>query len=128
MLVIEQDVVGFQMTDDVTMHDMFTSVFSHELPGEVPTKGVSPHSAVPDINITASGVLKLLRNINPNKATGPDTIPGRLLKELATEITPAQDVVGFQMTDDVTMHDMFHDLAANRSQRYWSVVGSYLLS
>jgi hypothetical protein len=23
-----------------------------------------------------------------------------------------QDVVGFQMTDDVTMHDMFHDLAA----------------
>ena len=36
-----------------------------------------------------------------------------------------QDVVGFQMTDDATMHDMFHDLAANRSQRYWSVVGSF---
>jgi hypothetical protein len=36
-----------------------------------------------------------------------------------------QDVVGFQMTDDVAMHDMFHDLAANRSQRYWSVVGSF---
>ena len=31
-------------------------------------------------------MLKLLRNINPNKATGPDTITGRLLKELATEI------------------------------------------
>jgi hypothetical protein len=40
------------------LNDQFTSVFSHELPGEVPTKGVSPHSAVPDINITASGVLQ----------------------------------------------------------------------
>jgi hypothetical protein len=68
-------------------NDHFTSVFSYQLPGEVPTKGVSPHSAIPDINITAPGVLKLLRNINPNKATGPDTITGRLLKELATEIT-----------------------------------------
>ena len=63
------------------------------MPGEVPTKGVSPHSAVPDINITVSGVLKLLRNINPNKATGPDTIPGRLTKELATEITPTLTLI-----------------------------------
>jgi hypothetical protein len=54
---------------------------------------LSPHSAVPDINITASGVLKLLRNINPNKATGPDTITGRLLKELATEITTALTLI-----------------------------------
>jgi hypothetical protein len=75
------------------LNDQFTSVFSHELPGEVPTKGVSPHSAVPDINITASGVLKLLRNINPNKATGPDTITGRLTKELATEITPTLTLI-----------------------------------
>jgi hypothetical protein len=75
------------------LNDQLTSVFSHELPGEVPTKGGSPHSTVPDINITASGVLKLLCNINPNKATGPDTIPGRLLKELATEITPALTLI-----------------------------------
>jgi hypothetical protein len=51
------------------LNDQLTSVFSHELPGEVPTKGVSPHSAVPDINITASGVLKLLRNTNLHTAT-----------------------------------------------------------
>jgi hypothetical protein len=44
-------------------------------------------------NITASGVLKFLRNINPNKATGPDTITGRLLKELAAEITPALTLI-----------------------------------
>ena len=75
------------------LNDQFTSVFLYELPGEVLTKGVRPHSAVPDINITASGVLKLLRNINPTKATGPDTIPGRILKELATKITPALTLI-----------------------------------
>jgi hypothetical protein len=30
----------------------------------------------------------LLDNINEHKATGPDTILGKLLKELASEISP----------------------------------------
>ena len=38
------------------------------------------------INITTNGVLKLLQNININKATGPDGIPGRLLKICAEEL------------------------------------------
>jgi hypothetical protein len=29
-----------------------------------------------------------LHNINQHKTTGPDTIPGKLLKELASEISP----------------------------------------
>ncbi len=36
-----------------------------------------------------AGVAKLLRNIKPNKATGLDGIPARVLKEIATEIAPA---------------------------------------
>ncbi len=32
-------------------------------------------------------MLALLRNINENKATGPDGIPGKLLKEIAPEIS-----------------------------------------
>ena len=38
------------------------------------------------INVTKNGVLKLLLNINPNKATGPDNVPGRLLKLCANEL------------------------------------------
>lgn len=41
-----------------------------------------------EINITTPGVLKLLANLNPTKAAGPDGISPRVLKELATEIAP----------------------------------------
>jgi hypothetical protein len=55
----------------------------------IPDKGPSPHQTMPNINITDKGITKLLQNINPNKATGPDNISGRVLKELSSEITPA---------------------------------------
>ncbi|MEM7290621.1 MAG: reverse transcriptase family protein, partial [Pseudomonadota bacterium] len=42
----------------------------------------------PAIEIMPLGVLKLLKEINPHKASGPDQIPGKLLKELAEEIAP----------------------------------------
>jgi hypothetical protein len=35
-----------------------------------------------DINITVSGVEKLLSKLNPTKAAGPDNITPRVLKEL----------------------------------------------
>ena len=34
-----------------------------------------------DIHISAEAVLKVLRSIDVTKASGPDTIPGRLLKK-----------------------------------------------
>ncbi|KAK3102525.1 hypothetical protein FSP39_011953 [Pinctada imbricata] len=42
-----------------------------------------------DITITSKGITKLLNNINPNKATGPDQLSGRILKQLSTELTPS---------------------------------------
>ena len=39
------------------------------------------------IKITAPGIKKLLENINPHKAIGPDNIPGNFLKICASEIT-----------------------------------------
>jgi hypothetical protein len=33
------------------------------------------------IKISRDGVYKLIKNIKPSKATGPDTIAGRVLKE-----------------------------------------------
>ena len=43
---------------------------------------------MPAINITAKGVEKILKGINPSKAKGPDNIHPRVLKELATELAP----------------------------------------
>ena len=44
---------------------------------------------MPDISITVEGVRKLLSQLNPSKASGPDKMPPRILKELANEIAPA---------------------------------------
>ncbi|KAL8561533.1 hypothetical protein ACOMHN_057227 [Nucella lapillus] len=44
---------------------------------------------IPRIHIHPEGVLKLLRDINPNKAPGPDKIPNLVLKECAPNLAPA---------------------------------------
>jgi hypothetical protein len=45
-----------------------------------------------NITITENGVYKLLRNIKSHKATGPDNIQARYLKELALELV-SQDLL-----------------------------------
>ena len=45
-------------------------------------------SRMSDIHITEPGIEKLLRNLNPSKATGPDEIPARVLKECAAALAP----------------------------------------
>ena len=43
---------------------------------------------MPNIEIEERGVHLLLANPNPKKAAGPDKLPTKLLKEIATEIAP----------------------------------------
>jgi hypothetical protein len=43
-------------------------------------------------NITTNGIIKLLKNLNPYKAQGPDNISPRILKELADEISPVSNL------------------------------------
>ena len=40
-------------------------------------------------NITVSGIEKLVKQLNPTKASGPDNISPRVLKEVASEIAPS---------------------------------------
>ena len=42
-----------------------------------------------EIEITLDGVVSLLQKLKPFKACGPDQIPNRILKEVASEIAPA---------------------------------------
>ena len=48
----------------------------------------STYAIMPDIPINVSGVHKLLSDLNPFKATGPDAILTRFLKETANELAP----------------------------------------
>ena len=62
-------------------------VFTHEEDDAVPELEGQTY---PDtLTITGDGVQKLLTKLKPNKTSGSDAIPARILKELAVELAPA---------------------------------------
>ena len=71
------------------LNQQFASVFTQENLSTLPNLGPSPHPHIPHIVISAAGVAKLLHGLNPSKASGPDEVPARLLKECADELAPA---------------------------------------
>ncbi len=71
------------------LNRQFTSVFTSVDDSPLPEMGPSPHPSVSSITVSCNGVTKLLRNLKPHKATGPDGIPAQLLKETAEELAPA---------------------------------------
>ena len=69
------------------LNEQFKKAFSIETSSEqIPDKGKSSYPLMNNISINESGVTKLLQNINPHKATGPDEICCRVLKELSATI------------------------------------------
>ena len=52
---------------------------------------------MPNITVGASGIEKLLYNLNPHKASGPDKIKPIILKTLSAELSPILQVL-FQKT------------------------------
>ncbi|XP_078617860.1 uncharacterized protein LOC144885679 [Branchiostoma floridae x Branchiostoma japonicum] len=65
----------------------FKSVFVSEVLNYVPWMGPS-HPPISDLTVHPAGVRKLLNAVKPHKASGPDGIPNRVLKELAGELAP----------------------------------------
>ena len=43
---------------------------------------------MPPLDFATNGIIKQLKNLNQNKATGPDELPARVLKETAEQIAP----------------------------------------
>ena len=73
-------------TKEDILNDQFTSVFSSEQGGDITTKGTALIHLY-QTTVHQAGVYKLLHSINQHKATDSDTIPGKLLNELASEIS-----------------------------------------
>jgi hypothetical protein len=99
---LKQD--GKLITDPIpkanVMNDQFKSVFSNidkinesEFESKCKLSIKSNYQTMPDITITCEGIAKLLLNLNPNKAAGPDQIKPRALKVLATEIAPILTII-----------------------------------
>ena len=70
-----------------TLNNQFASVFSDPDPEiKLESEDNVETNSMPTIKVNKNGLLKLLTNINGHKATGPDDIPGQLLKLLAYDI------------------------------------------
>ena len=65
----------------------FSSVFTHEDINSIPWLGPAEQK-ISDITVTEEGVSKLLANIKTHKASGPDKISNRVLKELHAQLAP----------------------------------------
>ena len=66
--------------------------------GDFEQKCSMPHSKdfyrpMRDIEIDQKGIEKLLKNLDPTKACGPDGLSPRVLKELASEIAPILTII-----------------------------------
>ena len=70
------------------LNDQFYSVFTHEDLSDL-SQCVDPvYSSVPDTPFSTDGILKLIKSLSLNKASGPDNIFARVLTICAEEIAP----------------------------------------
>ena len=70
------------------LNHQFESVFNRETPLTTQHRIPQEYPDIPDLNFTVKGVLLMLEGLDASKATGPDQIPPRVLKELATTLAP----------------------------------------
>ena len=74
--------------------EYFLSVFTcSNASSSLPRMNSSPLPDVSPITIHHEGVAQLLLNIQPDKASGPDNLPARFLKEVANQIAPELSIV-----------------------------------
>ena len=71
------------------LNRQYQSVFTHEdSDGTIPDPDGDPFPTMHQFTVSEEGVRKLLQKRNPRKASGPDMIPARLLKECAGDLAP----------------------------------------
>ena len=72
-------------TDPCTNAEMLNHQFS-SVQTNIPLMNPSPYPEMPAIYVESNGVLKLLNQLNPRKASGPDNILAVFLKTCASEL------------------------------------------
>ena len=74
---------GILKTDNKSKADIlnkqFQKAFSDNTNTAIPDTGHSTHTCMQEITITQNGILKLLQDVKPHKAAGPDNINGKIL-------------------------------------------------
>ncbi|KAH3832192.1 hypothetical protein DPMN_105470 [Dreissena polymorpha] len=80
-------------------------VFKDETGGEIPNPAGTPYSDFDEIDIQEEGILKLFKNLNHRKASGPDNISARILKDLTPGFheDPTINVAATVLTSQIFM-------------------------
>ena len=71
----------------------------------MPDLGISTHPEMTPITINEAGVRKLLQNIKPQKAAGPENIPARILREATNNLAQAMTILFQASIDQRTLPD-----------------------
>ena len=84
-----------QATDKANiLNHQYHSVYTREDPSSAtPDPDGTPLPDMDNITVTEQGVKKLLQKSNRQKATGPDMIPARILRECSEELAPILTIV-----------------------------------
>ena len=70
------------------LNKQYHSVFTPECENEELPSLTDNYPSMPEITVTANGTEKLLNKLDPSKATGPDEISSRILKQYAHAFAP----------------------------------------
>ena len=89
------------------LSDYLKSVFTEEPPEDPPAIGDSLPT-LPPLTFSCDGIQKFLTQLNPNKASGPDNIPIRMLKECAPQIAPLLQALFTQSLHSGTLPTGWH--------------------
>ena len=76
-------------------------------PSSVPNGSVSDNKVMPGISVSVPGVFKLLNELNPHKAAGPDKLKPLVLKQLAETLAPIITVLFQRSLDTGTIPDVW---------------------
>ena len=74
------------------LNQQFLSVFTQEN-SDIPTLPSNQYPYTENIDFTSNGIKCILENLDSSKPVGPDSIPTRILKLCATEISAILQVI-----------------------------------
>ena len=99
------------VTKSNILNRQFKSAFSEKT--SYTTEEFLNSNRMKSFDITCNGITQLLKQLNPYKAPGPDNISPRILKELATDISPLLQLI-FQKSLDTGVVPMTGALQTSR--------------
>ena len=86
------------------LNDQFYSVFTHEDLSDLSQCADLAYSSILDVSFSTDGILKLIKPLNINKASGPDNISARVLTICAKEIAPILTILFTQSFNWLTVN------------------------